>query len=79
VTNELMARAQEGDHEAFESLVRAPYDHLYAIAQRILRDPDLAEDAVQNALIHAWRELRGLRDQDRLGSSSSTRWKSRCP
>jgi RNA polymerase sigma-70 factor (ECF subfamily) len=36
------------------------------VARRILRDPDLAEDAVQDALVRAWRELRGLRDPDRF-------------
>ena len=61
-----MARAQQGDHEAFEALVRGPYDRLYAVARRILRDPTAAEDAVQDALVHAWRDLRGLRDPDRF-------------
>jgi RNA polymerase sigma-70 factor (ECF subfamily) len=37
-----------------------------AIAYRILRDADLADDAVQAALITAWRELRTLRDPDRF-------------
>jgi len=37
-----------------------------AIANRILRDVDLAEDAVQASLIVAWRELRTLRDSDRF-------------
>jgi RNA polymerase sigma-70 factor (ECF subfamily) len=35
-----------------------------AIAYRILRDADLADDAVQAALITAWRQLRSLRDPD---------------
>jgi RNA polymerase sigma-70 factor (ECF subfamily) len=35
-----------------------------AIAYRILRDADMAEDAVQAALITAWRQLRSLRDPD---------------
>jgi RNA polymerase sigma-70 factor (ECF subfamily) len=37
-----------------------------AIACRILRDADVAEDAVQAALIAAWRDLRSLRDPDRF-------------
>lgn len=37
-----------------------------AIAVRILRDADLTEDAVQAALIVAWRELRTLRDPERF-------------
>jgi RNA polymerase sigma-70 factor (ECF subfamily) len=37
-----------------------------AIACRILRDTDQAQDAVQAALITAWRELRTLRDPERF-------------
>jgi RNA polymerase sigma-70 factor (ECF subfamily) len=62
VTSELVERAQRGDHEAFEALATAAYHRLYAIASRILRDGYAAEDAVQDALVHAWRDLRGLRD-----------------
>lgn len=39
---------------------------LYAIARLILRDTDLAEDAVQDALVNAWRRLPTLRDPDRF-------------
>jgi RNA polymerase sigma-70 factor (ECF subfamily) len=41
-------------------------DRLYAIAQRILREGDRSEDAVQQALVIAWRELPRLRDPDRF-------------
>ena len=41
-------------------------DRLYALARLILRDSDLAEDAVQEALIHCWRELPRLRDSGRF-------------
>jgi RNA polymerase sigma-70 factor (ECF subfamily) len=66
VTSELVARAQQGDHEAFEALATGVYDHLCTVARRILRDPYLAEDAVQDALIRAWRDLRSLRDVTRF-------------
>jgi len=66
LSSEHIARAQRGDHEAFEALVRPAYDRLYAVARRILRNPDAAEDAVQDALLHAWRELRSLREPDRF-------------
>src|SRR6187431_1207667 len=62
VTAELVERAQRGDHEAFDALASAAYHRLYAIARRILRDGYAAEDAVQDALVKAWREIRGLRD-----------------
>ena len=62
----LVDRARRGDGEAFDALARQVGDRCMAIACRILRDFDLAEDAVQAALITAWRELRGLRDPDRF-------------
>jgi RNA polymerase sigma-70 factor (ECF subfamily) len=55
-----------GDREAFGQLVGLTSARLYAIATRILRDTHLAEDALQNALITAWRELPRLRDPDRF-------------
>ena len=66
MTSELVERAQRGDHEAFDALATAAYHRLYAIARRILRDGYAAEDAVQDALVRAWRDLRGLRDRDRF-------------
>ena len=47
-------------------LVRARVDRLYSIARRILRDVDRAEDALQDALVIAWRDLPDLRDPDRF-------------
>ena len=63
---ELVDRAKLGDEEAFDALARMVGDRCMAIAFRILRDADLAEDAAQAALITAWRELRTLRDPDRF-------------
>jgi RNA polymerase sigma-70 factor (ECF subfamily) len=59
-------RAKGGDEEAFDALARLVGDRCMAIATWILRDADLAEDAVQAALVRAWRELRTLRDPDRF-------------
>ena len=58
--------AQHGDEAAFVDLVRSRGDRLFALAHRILRDVDRAEDALQDALVIAWRDLRGLRDPDRF-------------
>ena len=63
---DLVARARRGDTEAFDAVARMVGDRCMAIAVRILRDVDLAEDAVQTALITAWRQLRTLRDPDRF-------------
>jgi RNA polymerase sigma factor (sigma-70 family) len=66
VHRDLVDRAKRGDEEAFDALAREVGDKCMAIACRILRDTGLAEDAVQSALIVAWRELRTLRDPDRF-------------
>jgi len=58
----LVERARRGDRQAFAELVRASGARLDATARLILRDPDLAQDAVQETLIRAWRGLPGLRD-----------------
>ena len=47
-------------------LVDLTIARLDTAARLILRDPELARDAVQETLIHAWRDLRGLRDPDRF-------------
>ncbi len=62
----LVERARDGDVDAFSQLASASIADLYAIARLILRDTPRAEDAVQEALVEAWRSIRGLRDPDRF-------------
>ena len=62
----LVERARQGDREAFATLVRTSATRLDAAARLILRDRELARDAVQEALIRAWRDLPGLRDPERF-------------
>jgi RNA polymerase sigma-70 factor (ECF subfamily) len=66
VDRDLVEQAQRGDREAFAILARTRGDTLFGIARRILRDASLAEDAVQQALVIAWRELPRLRDPERF-------------
>ena len=66
----LVRQAQDGDEEAFASLAMAAGDRLHAVAHRILRDTDLAEDATQQALLAIWRDLPTLRDPDRFDAWS---------
>jgi RNA polymerase sigma-70 factor, ECF subfamily len=61
---DLVERAQAGDHDAFALLVRASFPRLHAVARLILRDSERAQDAVQEALVLAWRHVRALRDPD---------------
>ena len=63
---EAVRRAQRGDHDAFADLVDGRLARLDAAARLILRDPELARDAVQDGLIRAWHDLPGLRDPDRF-------------
>jgi RNA polymerase sigma-70 factor (ECF subfamily) len=67
---DLVTRAQRGDEEAFASLAVAAGDRLHAVAHRILRDLDLAEDATQQALLAIWRDLPQLRDPARFDAWS---------
>jgi RNA polymerase sigma-70 factor (ECF subfamily) len=55
-----------GDHEAFSELARLEIRRLYATARLILRDEVSAEDATQEALVAAWRDIGSLRDPDRF-------------
>jgi RNA polymerase sigma-70 factor (ECF subfamily) len=63
---ELVERARRGDRDAFASLVAMSSDRMFATAARILRDANLAEDALQGALITAWQSLPTLRDPARF-------------
>lgn len=63
---ELVERAKRGDRDAFASIAAANVDRCYALAYRILRDPHRAQDATQQALLGAWRDLATLRDPERF-------------
>ena len=63
---DLVERAQRGDKGAYALLAGAIADRFLAVARRILRDHDLAEDATQQALLVIWQELPRLRDPGRF-------------
>lgn len=63
---ELVERARQGDRDAFAVLAGAALGRLDGAARLILRDRELARDAVQEALVRAWRDLPGLRDPERF-------------
>src|SRR5947208_1816210 len=62
VDTELVSLAQRGDRAAFGMLASEIATRFLAVSRRILRDVDLAEDAVQQALVAIWRDLPHLRD-----------------
>jgi RNA polymerase sigma-70 factor (ECF subfamily) len=63
---DLIERAARGDTEAFTDLVATRVGRLDGAARLIVRDPERAKDAVQEALVRAWRDLPSLRDPDRF-------------
>lgn len=63
---DLVAQARAGDQQAFSALVTSHTDRCFALAYRILRDVHRAQDATQQALLSAWRDLPSLRDADRF-------------
>ena len=63
---DLVRRAMAGDEQAFASLAAGTVDRCYALAFRILRDHHRAQDATQQALLGAWRDLPTLREPDRF-------------
>jgi RNA polymerase sigma-70 factor (ECF subfamily) len=63
---DLVEQAMAGDHEAFSELARLSIARLHTVARLILRDGAQADDATQEALVAAWRQLPTLRDPDRF-------------
>ena len=63
---DLVVRAQRGDKAAYARIATEIADRHLAVARRILRDLDLAEDATQQALLSVWQDLPQLRDPARF-------------
>lgn len=60
---ELLALHVAGDPDAFAEIVRRHRDRLWAVARRTLGDPEEAADAVQDALVSAYRAAASFRGQ----------------
>lgn len=71
---DLVERAMAGDRDAFTELTRGSIGQLHAVARLILRDRERAEDATQEALVAAWRQLSALRDPDRFDAWLRAYW-----
>lgn len=69
--SDLVVRAQRGDKQAFEAIVLQSHTRLQALAIGILRDPHLAEDAVQQAGACVGRPLSCTSGWDRTLSSGA--------
>jgi RNA polymerase sigma-70 factor (ECF subfamily) len=62
----LVHRAAGGDNQAFDELIEPRLERLFRMARAIVRSESFARDAVQDACVHAWRELPSLRDAERF-------------
>src|SRR6516165_1213425 len=63
---EVYRAAIHGDREAFEMIIRTHSRPLFAIAYGILRNREEAEDAVQDALVKAWKSRWRVRDPEKF-------------
>jgi RNA polymerase sigma factor (sigma-70 family) len=64
----LLARARSGDGRAFQRLIAPHRDMLWSVCFRITRSHQDADDALQDCLLSAWRNLDGFRGSARLST-----------
>jgi RNA polymerase sigma-70 factor (ECF subfamily) len=65
---ELLAALRRGDERAFASVVQANGGRLLAVAKRILRNPDDASEAVQEAFLQAFRAIDRFEGESKLST-----------
>ena len=65
---ELVLAAQRGEREAFSQLVRSHERRAYAVARAIVVNHEDAEDAVQEAFLHAYRALHRFMPDQAFGA-----------
>jgi RNA polymerase sigma-70 factor (ECF subfamily) len=58
--SDLIRRFKQGDHSAFEAIVRKYQDRIYNLCRYMLRDPRDAQDAAQDVFLKAYRALKGF-------------------
>ncbi len=66
--HQLVAQAQAGDRAAFSVLVNRHQHRVFTLAMRLAGDYDLAADISQEALVRAWRGIKGFRGDARFSS-----------
>ena len=67
--DQLVESAQDGDHPAFEELVRRTHADTFALARRLVSDEDDARDVVQETYLRAFRSIKKFR-----GDAQFTTW-----
>ncbi len=64
----LVARAQNGDLQAFEALYRANLRRVYALCHRMAGDATLAEELAQDVFVRAWQRIGSFRGESAFSS-----------
>ena len=65
---DLVARARDGDEDAFGSLYRAHAGRVYALCLRLEADAARAEELTQDVFVHAWERLATFRGESAFGT-----------
>lgn len=68
VSDDLVARSQDGDRAAFEALYRAHVGRVYALCLRLTADRMHAEELTQDTFVQAWRRLTTFRGESAFAS-----------
>lgn len=66
--NELVARAQKGDQQAFHQLYEMYYRRIFALCWRMLADKDSAEDVCQEVFVQLWQKIHNFRGDSKFGT-----------
>ncbi len=63
---DLVARLRTGDHAAFDTIFRQWYEPMVRSANRVLRDPGIAEELAQDVLLELWRRRETLAEESSI-------------
>jgi RNA polymerase sigma-70 factor (ECF subfamily) len=66
--NKLLELAQQGDAQAFTQLMRSHQDAVFGLVSRLVRDPMVAEELVQDTFVKAHRRLDTFRGDAKLST-----------
>jgi len=66
--SELIARAKQGDQDAFHQLYENYYRRIYALCWRMLADKDSAEDVCQEVFVQLWQKINNFRGESKFST-----------
>ena len=66
--SELVARAQQGDQQAFHQLYEIYHRRMFALCWRMLADKDSAEDVCQEVFVQLWQKIHNFRGESKFAT-----------